>query len=237
MKRYRIATLGTGLGLIIAVAPIAAVTAKQDPIRFADARVIVEVNDTDGDAGLQIFLDGEPWKRVAVSGPDGRELVDFRTSGVVDGYGLTELFSESSEPPFAEFPLSEFKELFPQGVYTFEGTTIGGTPMVGHARLSHDIPDGPVIEAPADGATVARDEVVVRWRPGSQPAGVRIVGYQVVITREDPLRVMSVDLPASARTLHVPRQFLQPGVEYALEVLAIEESRNQTLTEISFQVE
>lgn len=41
-------------------------------------------------------------------------------------YGLTELFSESSEPPFTEFPFAEFKKLFPEGQYTFTGQTIAG---------------------------------------------------------------------------------------------------------------
>lgn len=226
--------------LTLAVAgttPMVIAAAAPEPIRFEDARVIVEVNDTDGDAGFQIFLDGEPWKRVALLGPDGSELIDFRTSGVVDDYGLTELFSESSEPPFTQFPLSEFKALFPEGMYTFEGTTIDGTPMFGRARLSHDIPDGPEILAPDDGDRLARDEVVVRWKAGSQPEGVQIVGYQVIVTREDPLRILSADLPASVTQLRVPVQFLQPGTEYAVEVLAIERSRNQTLTEIFFETE
>ena len=105
------------------------------------------MNSTDGDAGLQVFIDGEAWKEAAIFAPNGGKLVDFRTSGRVDAYGLTELFSESSEPPFEVFPISEFEELFPEGVYTFRGTTIERTPMVGRARVSHDFPDGPVLVA------------------------------------------------------------------------------------------
>jgi hypothetical protein len=236
-KRRRAALLGATVALAVAATPVVVAIAGQQQIRFEDARLIVEVNDTDGDAGLQVFLDGEAWRRVSIHFPDGRELLDIRTSGDVRDYGLTELFSESSEPPFTEFPLSRFKELFPEGRYTFEGVSIDGVPMVASAQLSHDIPDGPVIEAPADGAVLGRDEVLVRWRPGSQPAGVDITDYQVVVTREDPLRVMSVDLPASVTTLKVPRQFLQAGTEYAVEVLAIDRSGNQTLTEIFFEVE
>jgi hypothetical protein len=56
------------------------------------------------------------------------------------------------------------------------------------------------------------------------------------VTREDPLRVLSADLPASARRLPVPAAFLQRGTEYKAEVLAIENSGNQTLTEVSFSV-
>ena len=62
--------------------------------------MIVEINATDGDAGLQVFLDGEAWKTMRVTGPDGRTILDVTAKGRLDGYGLTELFSESSEPPF-----------------------------------------------------------------------------------------------------------------------------------------
>jgi hypothetical protein len=83
---------------------------------------------------------------------------------------------------------------------------------------------------------VSRDRVVVAWKPVRTPPGIDIVGYQVVMTREDPLRVLSVDLPASARRLPVPPVFLQRGTEYKAEVLAIEASGNQTLAEVAFTV-
>jgi hypothetical protein len=69
---------------------------------------------------------------------------------------------------------------------------------------------------------------VVAWKGVRNPPGSKIVGYQVVVTREDPLRVFSVDLPARARRLAVPAAFLQHGVEYKAEVLAIEAGGNQT---------
>jgi hypothetical protein len=226
------------VALVVGVVPIliGAATAQDEPIPLADARVIVEVNDTDGDAGLQIFVDAEAWKQVAVYRPDGQKIAGFRTAGPVNDYGLTELFSESSEPPFEVFPLARFKELFPEGVYTFTGTTIDDETLAGTATLSHDIPDGPDILFPEDGAKLTREEAVVRWRAGSQPTGVEIVGYQVVVTREDPLRVFTVDLPARVHSLTISPEFLQRHTEYALEVLAIEASGNQTLTEVSFRI-
>jgi hypothetical protein len=130
---------------------------------------------------------------------------------------------------------TEFKKLFPEGVYTFRGKTIDGKNLLGTTRLTHDIPDGPRIVRPRDDAEVSRGHAVVAWKPVRTP-GVDIVGYQVVVTREDPLRVLSVDLPARARRLPVPAQFLQRGIEYKAEVLAIEASGNQTLTEIVFTV-
>jgi len=209
-------------------------TAK--PIRLDAATMIVEVDATAGDAGVQFFLDGEPWRSMAISGPNGRTLLEIDAEGRLKGWGLTELFSESNEPPFDEVPLEEFKQRFPEGRYTFVGTTVEGERLVGAARLSHDIPDGPEITSPADGATVDRKGVFARWSGPPEPPGIEIVGYRVIVTREDPLRVYSVDLPASARRVPIPSAFLEPGTEYELEIQAIEESGNQTFTTIFFEV-
>jgi hypothetical protein len=210
--------------------------AAPSPGRLAAASLIVEVNATDGDAGLQFFLDGEPWRSMTISGQDGGVLLTVNGQGRLRDYGLTELFSESSEPPFTEFPFEEFKALFPEGRYRFVGTTIDGKRVTGSATLSHDVPDGPAIVAPQDGATVARDNLVARWTPVTTPAGIEIAGYRAIVTREDPLRVFSVDLPASATSVTVPAEFLEAGIEYKLEVQAIAANGNQTLTEIVFTV-
>jgi len=206
-------------------------------VRLAEATMIVEVNATDGDAGLQVFLDGEPWRSMRVTGPDGRTILDVTTKERLDDYGLTELFSESSEPSFDVFPLAKFKKLFPAGTYSFAGRTIEGAALTGSARLSHDIPRGPRILAPSEGAPVARSGVVARWGAVAQPTGVDVVAYRAIVTQEEPLlRVLSVDLPASARRVEIPRAFLASSGEYSLEVQAIERSGNQTLTEVSFRV-
>ena len=70
-------------------------------------------------------------------------------TGRAEDFGLTELFSESSEPPFEEFPLEQFKELFPEGTYTFRGSAIDGTPITASATLTHNFPDGPRIVSPS----------------------------------------------------------------------------------------
>jgi hypothetical protein len=206
------------------------------PQRLADATMIVEVNATDGDAGLQVFLDGEPWRSMRISNPDGRRILDVSAKGRLKRHGLTELFSESSEPPFDRFPLRRFKALFPEGRYRFTGTTVEGAKLVGAARLSHDIPDGPEITAPQAGTTVPRESVVAHWRPVAQGRGIDIVGYRAIVEREDPLRVFSADLPASANHVTIPVEYLEPRTEYKLEVQAIEASGNQTLTELTFRV-
>jgi hypothetical protein len=210
--------------------------AAPKPVQLADATMIVEINATDGDAGLQVFLDGEAWRSMTVSDPSGDRILSFGAEGRVANFGLTELFSESSEPPFTEFPLERFKALFPEGTYRFSGTTASGQQVVGTATLTHRFPDGPEIVAPADGDRLSRDDVVARWRPVTTPAGIDIVGYRVIVTRENPLRVFNADLPASASRMAIPAEFLGARTEYKLEVQAIESGGNQTLTEVTFVV-
>jgi hypothetical protein len=210
--------------------------ASSQPVRLAAATLIIEVNETDGDAGLQFFLDGEPWRSMTISDPNGRVVVDVNAEGRLRDWGLTELFSESNEPPFTEVPLAEFLARFPAGRYSFVGETIEGEKLVGTARLSHDIPEGPEITAPADGAAVNRDGVIASWNAPPEPPGIDIVGYRVIATREDPLRGYQVELPASARSVPIPAAFLESGIEYELEIQAIEESGNWTFNTSFFFV-
>jgi Fibronectin type III domain len=236
MRRRHLLLVGLPvLGLVASLPGAAATSSSPEPFDAADLKI--EVNATDGDAGLQVFLDHEAWKRVKILDPEGRLLADIQTKGRLRDYGLTELFSESSEPPFDEFPLSQFKELFPEGDYTFWGRTVDGTVLESTVPLTHDIPDGPEIVEPVDEATVARDSVHVRWNGVTTPAGIDITGYQVIVSRDDDARILSADLGPTARFLHVPLVFLQPGTDYNVEVLAIEASGNQTLTEVAFSVE
>jgi hypothetical protein len=226
----------------IAAASLPLVTSAQSPsaaatVPLKDATLIVEINATDGDAGIQPFFDGDPWQRAVVHWPDGRVLFEVQTQDELRTYGLTELFSESSEPPFGEFSLDQFKELFPEGAYRFEVTAVDGTLMVAEVTLSHDFPAGPVITSPKEDTQVRRNEVVVRWEPVTEPAGIEISGYQVLAVQEEPvLRTFSADLPPGATRLAIPAGFLQRGVEYKVEVLAVAASGNKTLSELSFRV-
>jgi hypothetical protein len=229
-----------GLALFVGIAAVArsssgppAQAAKS--IRLEEATMIIETNATDGDAGLQVFLDGEPWRSMAVSRPGGKKILDVKAKGRLRNFGLTELFSESNEPEFKELPFAKFKQRFPEGQYSFAGRTIEGDKLVGKARLSHDVPPGPEITSPAADSTVPRDNVVASWAPVTEP-GIEIEGYRAIVEREDPLRVFSADLPASVTSLSVPAQYLEPDTAYKFELQAIEKSGNQTISEIPFRV-
>jgi hypothetical protein len=64
--------------------------------RLDEATIIVEVNATDGDAGLQVFLDGDPWRSMTISRPDGQPILDIDAKAQLKGYGLTELFPRAA---------------------------------------------------------------------------------------------------------------------------------------------
>lgn len=238
MKRpglIAIALLACVGGLVYLPGASAATLERTRPFKAADLKV--EINATDGDAGLQMFLDDEAWNEIKIVNPAGALMIDLQAIGPLEDYGLTELFSESSEPPFDEFPLEEFKKLFPEGDYVFTGTLVDGTKLRSEVPLTHDFPAGPTILKPEDGGQVSAAALMIRWEPSAQtPPGVHIVGYQVIVVREDGTRSLQADLVPSARKFRVPKEFLQGGTEYKAEVLAIEASGNQTLTEVTFTV-
>jgi hypothetical protein len=206
---------------------------------FSAAKIIFEVNATDGDAGIQVFLDGEPWKVVKIFNPDNEQIFKVLGTGNLDMFGLTELFSESNEPPFEEVPLAEVLAMFPAGKYRFEGTTVEGASLKSMATLSHVIPCGPEIDSPGvlnlNMAKIEWNEVTNELDPATGECGestdLDIVGYQVIVD------TFQVTLPASATSVTVPPEFLEPNTMYLFEVLAIEASGNQTITEGSFMTQ
>jgi hypothetical protein len=206
-------------------------------IQLSATAIRIEINDTDGDAGIQIFLDGVGWDRMKVFDPDGNQVLDFEAEGSVGIQGITELFFESAEPSFDEQPLAELLALFPEGFYRFEGTSTDGDRLKGKARLTHALPAGPLLVSPVeDDDEVDPDNTVIEWQPVPDPAGSTIVGYQVLVVRENPsLRVFSADVGSGTTSVSVPPEFLEPGTVYKYEVLAIEASGNQTISEREFE--
>ena len=115
----------------------------------------------------------------------------------------------------------------------------------GTALLTHDIPAGPALVAPKEGATVPTRGLVARWKPVSKTITgkpVTVIAYQLIIEKDvEPHRHMigtlglSMYLPRTVTSIAVPNGFLQPRTAYNWEVLAIERSGNQTLSSSSFR--
>jgi hypothetical protein len=209
-----------------------------DEIPLEAAKIIIEFNSSAQDVGVQVFLDGEPWKSMDIFDPNGRKLYSLKGKGNVKKLGSTELFSESEEPSLVDLPLTEFLALFPVGEYRFSGKSAEGhDKLVGTATFTHNIPDGPVIVSPQAGAIVDPNNTVIDWDAVTTPTGIQIVQYQVTVEGGDPSREFSVFVLASTTSVKVPPEFLQANTAYNFEVLAIETGGNQTITEGSFSTQ
>jgi hypothetical protein len=242
--------LGALAATIVAVGLIAAVTGtarsqpQTEPPSFSKNQLFIEVNSTDGpgDAGLQLILDASvAWHNVKIIDPNGRTIADFTEHFPATGgqtHGLTGVTFESAEPKFDVLPLAKFKQRFPAGIYTFQGTAVDGTRFTGSTRLSHAIPDGPKTKRPTEGAKVKRGTpLVVAW---AAVRNVEVATYQVIVTDTRSGRTFDAILANNKRSVTVPDEFLSATGEYELEVLAKAKVKggtgNQTITGSTFQV-
>jgi len=219
-------------------------------VPLKDAKLNIEHNATDKDTGFQGFVDSEGWRRLDVRGPNGPVLT-FKGRGTLAKLGLTELFFETVEPENADVPINEMLAKLPEGKYTIAGPAQENGKSAGRtartAWLTHDIPAGPKLVSPAEGATVRIRDVVARWTPVSKTITgkpVSIIAYQLIIEKDvepHPHMIgklgLSMYVPRSTTSIAVPNGFLAPRTAYKWEVLAIERSGNQTLSSGSFRTQ
>ncbi|MGH8474602.1 MAG: fibronectin type III domain-containing protein [Methylococcales bacterium] len=205
-------------------------------VPLKDARLKIELNSTDQDAGIQAFIDADPWKTMLIFDPSGRMIYRATNRGSLAKQGGTELFLESGEPNFSVVPLEEFLKRFPEGNYPIVGKGIKGEKLVGIARFTHNLAEGPVLVSPREDAIVDPDSLVVEWQSVAAPNGSPIVGYQVLVVKPNsgipaiPKVSLDVMMPPTATSMAVPPGFLLPDSAYEWEVLAIESGGNQTLS-------
>ena len=112
-------------------------------VTLEDARLKFEINSTDRDGGIQVFIDAEEWKTMSILDPKGNRIFTTRTRGRLARFGGSELFLESGEPPFSELPLRKLLKQWPAGLYKFRGSGADGQFFRGSARLTHRLPAGP----------------------------------------------------------------------------------------------
>ncbi len=228
----------------VTAAVVALVAGATAPVAGAkkldDAEIRIEINATDGDAGIQVFLDGEGWDEMQMIGPNGDVMFHLLAESSVGMQGITEFSFESAEPSFDEQTLEELLELFPAGRYRLRGRTTEGRTLRGTARLTHALPDAPVQLFPIDGEEVDPNDAVFSWQLVADPPRSRIVRYQVIVECDEPVfRVLDVLVGPTVDSLTVPPEFLEEAGadECKWEVLAIERSGNQTISETEFGIE
>jgi hypothetical protein len=223
------------------VAGVHSSSVAAEVIPFSEAIVLLEENTTDGDLGFHLKADGEGWERVILMDSNYKRLLDVKVKGQLGKFiGLTELFSESAEPGFDEFPRDDFLSLFPEGVYQFFGRTLEGDWLVGSTELTHDIPEGPEVTSPEEDEEVdPNSDLSLEWNFNSDPnpPDSVIEFYEVVVEKdedEERLRVFSVHMLATDTSVRVPSEFLEPGKDYKVEVIAQETSGNRASSEVEF---
>lgn len=192
--------------LVFTMIPLNAAVAE-----FDEAKVIIEINATDGDVGFHALFDAEAWKEVRMVDPDGHKIFDEKAFKTLRTQGLTENFFESAEPVCdpedadedeAAVSLEEFISRFPDGLYALYGKTNDSEHFSGEAELTYDLPAAPTID---DGVAfwAAGEEVVLSWSEGTTlgdkchdadlvayeiidiATGEDIVGWEVVVEPED----------------------------------------------------
>ena len=262
MKHLRLLTLFSVAIFALVLVAASPVTRTGDvddddgeEIPFDEAIIFFELNNTDGDLGIHALIDGEPWKKLSIETPDGRENLKITLKNRMRRQGLTELFFESAEPRFNELSPSAFFKRFPEGIYEVEGTTIEGDEMESEVLVTHLMPapagnfsvNGELLPENCDVEPLpsVSEPFMVTWDAvthshpdlGRSGEPVEVVSYQLVIEREEPELEMSVVLSPDITALTLPGGLTSPGDEIKIEILTREVSGNQTAIESCFEVE
>jgi hypothetical protein len=255
--RFPAASLVAGLTFTTVVE--AADTARHrrpPPEPFKVANIHFETNASGCDMGIQMFFDTDGVTEGSVADPKGRTVYRFEArAGMKATGGQSEGFLEGVEPQITELLaalgcepsdeeevilLGDLFKAWPAGDYTFKGRRKGAK-FEGVATLTHFIPAGPEIVAPAEGAIVPDAPLLIEWEPVTEPilpelGPVDIVGYHVIVVEEggEALPQLDIDVPAGETSVIVPAAYLSLNTVYELEVLATDEGGNQTITESLF---
>ncbi len=221
------------LPVLAAASLILASVALRAETPFGEARIYIEFNQTANDLGYHVSLDGEDWKRLEIENPNEVLIFSVRGYAAYRQLGMTELFFEGAEPNLDDFPLEDLLALFPEGEYEFEGLTVDNVELESTSTLSHAVPNGPGNVTATLGAG---NKLVISWDAvTTHPEGfperpISIVAYQLIV------KPFQVTVPANVRSVTVPPEFVAslPSGAVLFEVLAIDVSGNQSITESSF---
>ncbi len=89
-----------------------------------------------------------------------------------------------------------------------------------------------------DGDAVAAEGLALEWERVPDPPGSEIVGYNVIVVREDGgSQELDILVGPDETSLNVPDQLLHAGVPYKWEISAVEASGNKTISETEFETE
>ena len=235
--------------------PVDCLPAPGESVSIATAKLIVEYNATDNDIGVHGAFDDHGWSELCVYDPNGTLVLAVRPQGQLQDLTMAGIFFESREPPGMEFSFADLKAAFPEGLYQVRASSFDGTALTGAATFTHDVPAAPVISSPAlvddeaniGDAVVFTTDLEIAWEDVTATVDgglVVISGYEVIVTKvehDDPngfsRPIFDVHVPADRNSLSVSAEFLEADTVYEVEVLALEQSGNQTITAGFFKTE
>ena len=235
----------------------------EEEIPYDEAELFFELNNTDGDLGIHALIDAEGWKKLTIEDPGERKMLTVRVTGRLRRQGLTEIFFESAEPIFADLAPADFFARFREGDYEIAGRTLDGSELESVVELTHTMPappaptvNGAVMAVQCDededgyDASVVSPPITIAWPevtmshpdPMTGGAGVQppiiveINNYEVVveILNDDVDSTFIIQLPPDSLETTLPMEFIALGDNFKYEVLAREESFNQTAVESCF---
>ncbi len=196
---------------------------------FEKIAVLFEQNATDKDA--EVVFDatsgGAGLATLKVVAPGGRTVVDLKAPD--SKLGLRHINLESPEPKNDGTVQADF----PEGEYTFTGSTVTGAKLHGKASLGHKLPDTAAFVRPRpDEKGVPVKGLQIEWNTVNNPAA-----WVVVIEQEGTEFEIAAKLPAAATTFVVPDGFLLPDTEYKLAIGTVSRDGNTSVVEASFTTE
>lgn len=235
---------------------------EEEELEFEEADLFLELNNTDGDLGLQGFVEGDAWKSLRIEGPGGNELMNIWLRNSLRRQGLSEFFFESDEPGFDELSPAAFLARFPPGTYEIEGITLEGEEIESEVSLSHVLAGPPPGNIKINGQNNARncdapnlpvvtEPVTLDWNPvtlshptiGRPGVAVDVHHYEVVgeIEREGKRLdevVFSAILPPGRTRFEFPEDFTSLAEdEMKWELIIVLVNGNKTAVESCFEID
>lgn len=203
-------------------------TAKEagSSLPFAIAQVRFERNVTDGDYEVVFEAKGgdEGLTELTVVSPDNRKVVHFSVSAAT--LGMRQFRFESPEPESYEM----LKAAYPEGMYTFSGTTASGAKLKATALLNHTLLGTCSFVHPRGGANgVGAKDLTISWTPVAN-----VSSYIIYLEQDESDITISARLRGSVNSFDVPNGFLLPGTEYTLGIGTVTAEGNTTIVETTF---
>ncbi len=210
-----------GVGLLGTTAVFAGTSAGE----FEDVSMSVVYSATDDDA--QIIVQGgadDAFVKVRVTGPGGAVKLRVRVKDGAD-LGYADFQFDSPEPS-----LEELEHAYPAGEYLFAARTAAGSRLRGQVEWSYELLDAPVITFPMEGDEgIPTAGLTVLWEEIEDADAIRFE-----IEDEEEEVALTADLPGEATSFMVSDGWLRPETVYTLDIKAIAENGNQTVSDLRF---